>query len=558
MTVIDVPRDAGFRLDDVSLAGDTPQGPAVVPGLALQLDSRGVTVVGPTAGEQRTVAWDAVASVGFREPVALPDGRPGTVLRIDLTDRSLRFLVPGDRVPPIQAPALESRVVALSSRPTGPVAAVLSSSGPPGSSPPPGAGQVPLGPGGAGGPTLPPPPAVGSGPTLLPPPPPAAAFAAATAPGAAGTLPPPPAPELFVPPTPGELFGAPPPPPPGMAGPAMLLPPPVVPFESRPRTVRQTRTESALPPLFGGAAPTPEAELAPDPAPAEPLVQTAPYASAVVGAPVLDVTPPQAWVAPPVPFTPGHLMASGRAGHRSRSRLIVAGVVVGAALAGTLAWFGLSGSGTGLASADQTLAAQVNLSAADLGPAWRIDPGASSSAAGATGPQDRPFAAAFATCMGNPAARQVVTEPANGAGESSPVFSDDGGATDVSSETSVASTAAAAGQDLTVLSSPRFPACMQTFIAGVLQTSAPGHRVLASPAPTVAPIPPVPGTHGLVVSTPVSVPGRGVLSMQTAYIAVGRVEVSVSMAVAGKPVDSSLFEQLTQTVARRAAAAQPS
>jgi hypothetical protein len=245
----------------------------------------------------------------------------------------------------------------------------------------------------------------------------------------------------------------------------------------------------------------------------------------------------------------------GRAARWSRSRLLLIGVAA-AVLVGGLVWFGVGRSqNTGSASADQTLAAKINLTGTDLGPTWRVDPGATSSATSATGPQDASRAAAFAACMGNPAARDVVTQPTDGAGESSPVFSDDGGATDVSSQATVAASSDEIQQELGVVSSPRFPACMQSYIAGVLQSSASGQKVLPAPAPSVVPLPSVADTHGLVVSTPVTVPGRGVLAMQTAYIASGRVEVSVSMAAAGKRVNSSLFEQLTQTVARRAAAA---
>ena len=64
------------RINDVYLAGSTGQGPAIVGGLALLADDRGLTVLGPQPASVRTMHWGRASTISCRQLAQLPDGRP--------------------------------------------------------------------------------------------------------------------------------------------------------------------------------------------------------------------------------------------------------------------------------------------------------------------------------------------------------------------------------------------------------------------------------------------------------------------------------------------------
>jgi hypothetical protein len=148
-----------LRLDDVYLAGSTGQGPAVVGGLALVADERGLCVVGPQPTSIRIMPWGRVTTMSASHAANLPDGRDAVTLDVEIGGQALRFLVPEASLGPQGIGLLESRLSSLARIPvtagqnftgqtiTAPVAlGGGGAAGPPGVSGPPGVvmpGSVP-------------------------------------------------------------------------------------------------------------------------------------------------------------------------------------------------------------------------------------------------------------------------------------------------------------------------------------------------------------------------------------------------------------------------------
>jgi len=249
-----------------------------------------------------------------------------------------------------------------------------------------------------------------------------------------------------------------------------------------------------------------------------------------------------------------------RAKTSKRARL-AAMITIAVLVVGSLAWMGERhgllrsiGLGGGTSSSESIISG-VDLTASDLGPAWVVNakaPGTSPDAGNVAPPQS---VEQFASCMGSTVASQLVKPTDNLVAESSPIFTDDGGLTDVSSQAAEVTSAESVQAQLTSLESPHFPVCMQAFLGALLQVSAGSSRVFAEPAPSVVPLTGAAGASGVTVNTPVTITGRGVIDLATTFIASGQVEAEVSVASVGRPVDPNLLTSLSQTVARRAAAA---
>jgi hypothetical protein len=94
MTTIPVTGGQRLRVDDVLLAGETPDGPALVSIEALVVDEAGLTIIGPRPGVERLVAWSDISGFGGFAPAALPNGAAASALVVDVRGRSLRFLLP--------------------------------------------------------------------------------------------------------------------------------------------------------------------------------------------------------------------------------------------------------------------------------------------------------------------------------------------------------------------------------------------------------------------------------------------------------------------------------
>lgn len=106
-----------LRIDDVSVAVETGQGPAVVTGIVLLADDDGLAVVGPEPTSRHVLPWTALRSVACQEPTTLPAGEPATVLEVVLAQgRSLRFMLPVSQVRPSETIVLETQLAALLSQ----------------------------------------------------------------------------------------------------------------------------------------------------------------------------------------------------------------------------------------------------------------------------------------------------------------------------------------------------------------------------------------------------------------------------------------------------------
>jgi len=113
VTIVDTaggPRALALRLDGVALVGRTDQGPASVVGLALVFSDLGITIVGSQPGSERHLPWSTVVAASCGAPVSTPSGRDATPFDLTTADRTLRFLVDGDRVPGPTIAVLQARL----------------------------------------------------------------------------------------------------------------------------------------------------------------------------------------------------------------------------------------------------------------------------------------------------------------------------------------------------------------------------------------------------------------------------------------------------------------
>ena len=106
-----------LRLDEVYLTGSTGQGPAVVGGLALVADEKGLSVLGPQPTSVRTMPWGRVSTMAARQTAHLPDGRGAVSLEIEIGGQALRFLVPEAALGPQGIGILEGRLSSLAQIP---------------------------------------------------------------------------------------------------------------------------------------------------------------------------------------------------------------------------------------------------------------------------------------------------------------------------------------------------------------------------------------------------------------------------------------------------------
>ena len=106
-----------LRLEDVYLSGSTGQGPAVVGGLALVADERGLSVVGPQPHSVRIMPWARVTTMSTSHTAHLPDGRGAVTLDVEIGGQALRFLVPEASLGPQGIGLLESRLASLAQMP---------------------------------------------------------------------------------------------------------------------------------------------------------------------------------------------------------------------------------------------------------------------------------------------------------------------------------------------------------------------------------------------------------------------------------------------------------
>jgi hypothetical protein len=102
-----------LRLDEVYLTGSTGQGPAVVGGLALVADEKGLSVLGPQPTSVRTMPWGRVSTMAARQTAHLPDGRGAVTLEMEIGGQALRFLVPEAALGPQGIGILEGRLSSL-------------------------------------------------------------------------------------------------------------------------------------------------------------------------------------------------------------------------------------------------------------------------------------------------------------------------------------------------------------------------------------------------------------------------------------------------------------
>jgi len=124
MTTIPVTGVQRLRVDEVLLAGETPDGPALVSIEALVVDAAGLTIVGPRPGAERLVPWAEISGFDGLRGATLPDGAPATALVLSVRGRTLKFLLPYTAVPASALAELDraigARVGAPGSAPSGP------------------------------------------------------------------------------------------------------------------------------------------------------------------------------------------------------------------------------------------------------------------------------------------------------------------------------------------------------------------------------------------------------------------------------------------------------
>jgi hypothetical protein len=82
------------RFDGVWLIGEAWGRQAASPNVGLTLDNRGLTVIGPAAGQSSTLPWTWIQSFSAGAPMTFPDGSPATVVEVGLIGRAITLLVP--------------------------------------------------------------------------------------------------------------------------------------------------------------------------------------------------------------------------------------------------------------------------------------------------------------------------------------------------------------------------------------------------------------------------------------------------------------------------------
>jgi len=112
MTAFPVTGGQRLRVEDVLLAGETSEGPALVNIEALIIDDRGLTIVGPRPGVERLVPWSEVSGFGGCLPASLPSGAGASALAFDVRGRTLRFLLPDANVAPSMIVGLDREIAA--------------------------------------------------------------------------------------------------------------------------------------------------------------------------------------------------------------------------------------------------------------------------------------------------------------------------------------------------------------------------------------------------------------------------------------------------------------
>ncbi len=97
----------GASFVDVVLESVTgPPAPAVS-GLALHLDSAGITMSGPGIRQPRHLAWSDVGSPRCRSGALMPDGSPGAAISGFVGGRQIRWLIPAEQLPPERVAELD-------------------------------------------------------------------------------------------------------------------------------------------------------------------------------------------------------------------------------------------------------------------------------------------------------------------------------------------------------------------------------------------------------------------------------------------------------------------
>jgi hypothetical protein len=112
MTAFPVTGGQRLRVEDVLLAGETSDGPALVSIEALVVDESGLTIVGPRPGAERQVPWSEISGFGGLRPATLPTGATASALVIEVRGRALRFLLPDAGVSPSVVADLDREIAA--------------------------------------------------------------------------------------------------------------------------------------------------------------------------------------------------------------------------------------------------------------------------------------------------------------------------------------------------------------------------------------------------------------------------------------------------------------
>ncbi len=99
---------ARLRFDGALLVGSVEQGTATVADLTLLVDEQAVTITSRQPPDQRIVPWSAITNVWCGPTGVDSTGRTATPLDITSANRTVRFLLYGDRAPAAQISQLRS------------------------------------------------------------------------------------------------------------------------------------------------------------------------------------------------------------------------------------------------------------------------------------------------------------------------------------------------------------------------------------------------------------------------------------------------------------------